>query len=660
MQSTGNSHQGRSLNAAVYRSCHKAYRRVHIEVQIGSLQQFKESKAVREKESGKQVKRFRTNGGGEYTSKTFAEYLKAEGILKETPTPYTLQSNGVVKRVHRLIMDRVRCMLDDAGLSMKYWAIAVSVAVYLKNRTPTRSMVGKTPYEAWHRSGRKPSLKHLRVFGCLAFVNIPKEKQKKLDYRATPGIFVGYSISTKQYFVYDPLAKMLHRSRDVVFREGKQYTAPNAADEAISNEHFYRDVIVEPTPTKQSETSQPIEKQPTERQMEEPLDDDLPPDPPKPKNKSRELAALETSLGDAWKPPAEGSHRNRPGKNTLAECAQLALEDKEFEGMIPIYAAAAISNNHNHEDGIHDAKSYKAATESPLADKWDTAMKEEFDIIGQHQVFGDFVELPEDRKALPSHWVYKIKCDGAGNVQRFKARLVCGGNHQIEGIDYEARNAQTAHLGHIGLALVIAAKYDFEIHQMDVCTAFLVVDLEEEIHVHLPQGYFRLVPGSQYYDPRSKTSRKMVLRLRKSLHGLKQSSHSWYGTFKDFVISIGFVASCVNAGLFVLHNMNQDIVATVVLYLDDLLIIANEGLIAQIKDHMKKRFRMHDLTSVSFYLSMKIERNRDHHTIDIHQHSYIRTILAKFKMDESTPVATPMAMKLHKRKPDEEACGPTI
>jgi hypothetical protein len=94
----------------------------------------------------------------------------------------------------------------------------------------------------------------------------------------------------------------------------------------------------------------------------------------------------------------------------------LALEDEEFEDMIPNYATAAISNNHTKEDGIDNLKSYKAATETPLADQWDTLMKEELDAIGQHQVFGHFVELPEGRKALPTHWVYKIMRDGAGNV----------------------------------------------------------------------------------------------------------------------------------------------------------------------------------------------------------------------------------------------------
>jgi len=102
------------------------------------------------------------------------------------------------------------------------------------------------------------------------------------------------------------------------------------------------------------------------------------------------------------------------------------------------------------------------------------------------------------------------------------------------------------------------------------------------------------------------------------------------------------------------------VVAAVVLYVDDILIIANEGLIGQIEDQMKKRFRMHHLGSVSFYFGMNIERNWEHHTIDIHQHSYIRTILAKFKMEETTLVATLMPMKLHQRKPDEEACDLTI
>jgi hypothetical protein len=84
-----------------------------------------------------------------------------------------------------------------------------------------------------------------------------------------------------------------------------------------------------------------------------------------------------------------------------------------------------------------------------------------------------------------------IKRDGAGNVQRIKARLICGGNHQIEGINYQSTYALTARFAHVRLGLAISTKSDVEIHQMDVCMAFLGVDLDEVIYMHLPQRFFR-------------------------------------------------------------------------------------------------------------------------------------------------------------------------
>jgi len=148
----------------------------------------------------------------------------------------------------------------------------------------------------------------------------------------------------------------------------------------------------------------------------------------------------------------------------------------------------------------------------------------------------------------------------------------------------------------------------------------------------------------------------MVLCSRMSHDGRKQSSYIGYTNVNHLEIAIGFMASHVDGGLFVLHDKDQGIViAAVMLYEDDLLIIADEGLIGQIKNQTKKRVRMHDLGSVSLYLAMHIEWNREHHTNNIHQHS-----LGKFRMHESRPVTTPMATKLDKRMPDEEACDRTL
>jgi hypothetical protein len=82
-----------------------------------------------------------------------------------------------------------------------------------------------------------------------------KQKRKKLDYQVTSGIFLGYSIWTKQYFIYDSLTKTLHRSRNVVLRGIKWYPALNCADEEIMNEHCYRDIIQKPKSTPKQPTS---------------------------------------------------------------------------------------------------------------------------------------------------------------------------------------------------------------------------------------------------------------------------------------------------------------------------------------------------------------------------------------------------------------------
>jgi hypothetical protein len=105
------------------------------------------------------------------------------------------------------------------------------------------------------------------------------------------------------------------------------------------------------------------------------------------------LAGLELPFGESWKLPAEGSHRIHHCK--LAELAHFTLEDEEFEDIIPSSAVAMISND--HPDGNDDHKSYKASTKSLLTDKLDMVRKEALDGIDQHQVFGDFVELPEWR-----------------------------------------------------------------------------------------------------------------------------------------------------------------------------------------------------------------------------------------------------------------------
>ena len=127
-----------------------------------------------EKSTGRNLKVLRTDNGKEYTSRKFEEYLRKKGIKHELTIPKCPQQNGVAERLNRTLIEMVRSMLSDSNLPQVFGAEALSMAVYIRNRCPTKAVKDKTPYEAL--TGEKPSVGHLRVFGCAAYRHIPKDE----------------------------------------------------------------------------------------------------------------------------------------------------------------------------------------------------------------------------------------------------------------------------------------------------------------------------------------------------------------------------------------------------------------------------------------------------------------------------------------------------
>jgi hypothetical protein len=116
-------------------------------------------------------------------------------------------------------MEKARCMLSGVRSGKELWVEAVGTTCYLVNISPSSTLDDKTPQEVW--TGKKPSLTHLRVFGCEAYVHVPKENMSKLDKKAKQCIFIGYKDSLKGYKLWNPEAKKVVYSRDVAFREMK-------------------------------------------------------------------------------------------------------------------------------------------------------------------------------------------------------------------------------------------------------------------------------------------------------------------------------------------------------------------------------------------------------------------------------------------------------
>ncbi|KAD3067463.1 hypothetical protein E3N88_35343 [Mikania micrantha] len=182
---------------------------------------FCKFKSVAESEFGCKVKALRTNRGGEFTSSRFEQLCSEDGIQRYHTTPYTPQQNGVVERKNQTVLGATRSMMKAMNLPQWLWGETVRHVIYLLNRTPTKALEGKTPYEAL--KGRKLRLSHLKVFGCKAYVKVPSIKTTKLDDRSTTMVHLGSEPGSKAYRFYNPLTKRICVSRDAHFDETKSW-----------------------------------------------------------------------------------------------------------------------------------------------------------------------------------------------------------------------------------------------------------------------------------------------------------------------------------------------------------------------------------------------------------------------------------------------------
>ena len=162
-------------------------------------------------QTGLTIKRFRSDNGTEFVNEKMKSLFKKCGIIHQRSVAYTPQQNGKAERANRTIVERARSMLADAGLPKTFWAEAANTAVYLINRSPTKSQE-VTPEEAW--SNVKPDLFHLRIFGSDIEFMTPKQKRKKWDHKSCKsGIFIGYPEHTKGYRVYDMESKQVEKTK---------------------------------------------------------------------------------------------------------------------------------------------------------------------------------------------------------------------------------------------------------------------------------------------------------------------------------------------------------------------------------------------------------------------------------------------------------------
>ena len=317
-----------------------------------------------EKSSGRKVKTIRTDNGGEYTSTRFEEYLKSEGICHERTVPKTPEQNGVAERMNRTLVETVRSMLMDAKLPHKLWGEALHSCLSQKSE-PNKNRRRKTPFEAW--TGKKPTVCHLRVFGCDAYAHIPKDQRGKLDPKAKKCIFVGYGEVTKGYRLYDPVCGKIIFSRNVVFNEGN--------DGGLGVEGA-RECV----------------------ELELSSDDDT----------------STISESQIVKPTTESDHHDTSTESVSNESSsfQPIVRRSTRPKKMPDYFSWEANLA---ENCVQEPHTVEEALSTPEKAHWVKAMEKEMKSLQENRVW-DLVELPRSRKPVGSKWVFKVKSDEDGNV----------------------------------------------------------------------------------------------------------------------------------------------------------------------------------------------------------------------------------------------------
>ncbi|CAI5485781.1 unnamed protein product [Closterium sp. Naga37s-1] len=619
-----------------------------------------------ERQQDRLVKSIRTDRGGEFLSKEFELWLKKNGIRHSLTMPYSPAMNGIAERANRTITEAARGLLIEAGLPDYFWPDAVRSACVAKNRALTHVGADKwVPYVEW--LGRKPKVDMLRVFGCMCMALVPKHlRHNKLGAKAVWAVHLGMAQNSKGWLLWDPFTKKFLVSRDCKFMENFMYKDWKAENEAKIGVRFgevkssgleHVELPLElssgSTTTRQSSLVNGGEEANDAEEEEEEVQQvsERAPSLPSRTTSAPRIRATPQQRQGLQVPAAEeegrGKRRVQPpnrltydapgkqGKTALAGAAMMVGDDEESD-----YEECAFAFFSPVEMPGEPA-TLKEALESSDAEEWKKAMESELKSIEENDTF-ELVELPEGRTAITSKWLFKIKSDADGKIERYKSRLVAKGYQQKEKVDFKELFAPVVKPTTLRTLFAGAAIKGWVVKQMDIVTAFLNGILEEEIFMAQPEGFD---DGSG-----------RVWKLKKALYGLKQAPRQWYMKLREVLEGIGFTPSTADHSLFMLGEGEQR--SFMVVYVDDILIFSpSSDLVKEVMLKLQDKFKCKALGDVSFYLGLHIERDVEKRCMRVHQRKYLEALAANFGQSEGH-VATPFPSGFKCVKgPEEESVG---
>ncbi|BFG30843.1 hypothetical protein CerSpe_171170 [Prunus speciosa] len=410
-----------------------------------------------------------------------------------------------------------------------------------------------------------------KVFGCVAYVHLHKN-QSKQDPCALCCVFLGFSPHQKGYRCYHPATRRLYISMDVTFIEDEMFFSDTLEHvlqgETSSEGRNWLDLqggVVLDSLIQREEPTEPVEpvEPATLTEPATPAEPTILTDAPHeaslivPNQAPLDIPEVSASIHTA-----DNSYVLPPRRNRGVPPDLYSPEGKAR------YAIAHYVSDHRlspeckvfvtRMDSIKIPTRVDEAFNDP---KWAEAMNIEMEALQKNNTW-DIVDRPKGMKLVGCRWVFTVKYNADGTVERYKARLVAKGFTQTYGVDYHDTFAPVAKMNTVRVLLSLAVNLDWTLRQFDVKNAFLHGELEEEVYMSLPPGY-SITGGTGN-----------VCKFKKVLYGLKQSPWAWFGRFTTAMKKFGYQQANTDHTLFIKHKVGK--VTLLIIYVDDMIVTSDD------------------------------------------------------------------------------------